>query len=145
MASQFERFKQFARRHPKLVQEVRSNRRTWQEIYEEWTIFGEEHDIWAPYRETGTYSAKEPNRDSSPERKNESLYSLLSLLKKIDIDEAMSYASQINEALTSVRDMIEKNKNDKQSKSHNDAEFQQQPPQGYDPYWQPYQTPPWHS
>ena len=50
MESKLEQFKDFVRRHPLLRDEVRNNRRTWQSIYEEWVLYGENDSIWEPYR-----------------------------------------------------------------------------------------------
>lgn len=50
MQSKMDQFKDFVRRHPSLRDEVRSNKRTWQNIYEEWTLYGEDDSQWSNYR-----------------------------------------------------------------------------------------------
>lgn len=150
MEPQLTRFKQFARNHPKLVEEVRGNRKTWQEIYEEWMIFGEDHDIWDPYRSENikTASARKGN-DHSPvkesEGQKESPFAVLSLLKNIDFDDLLDYASQINEALKSVQKLVEQYQKDKRSNGEDAPEFRQPPPPpGYGPYPHQNQSPYWH-
>lgn len=44
-------FKQFVKKHPKLIKEVRKEQRSWQDVYENWVLFGESDPIWDPYRE----------------------------------------------------------------------------------------------
>lgn len=45
-------FREFVRKYPKLRDDVKSGERTWQNIYEEWTLYGEEDRTWAKYRST---------------------------------------------------------------------------------------------
>lgn len=52
MQSKMDQFKDFVRRHPSLRDEVRNNTRTWQNIYEEWTLYGEDDSQWSNYRTT---------------------------------------------------------------------------------------------
>ena len=33
-------FKQFVKSHPKLVEQVRKQQKTWKELYEDWYLFG---------------------------------------------------------------------------------------------------------
>ena len=51
MQSKMDEFREFVRRHPKIRDEVRAGRRTWQNIYEEWVIYGEDDAQWYDYRE----------------------------------------------------------------------------------------------
>ena len=48
-----QQFKEFVNHHPKMVHEVRSGHKTWQQFYEEWYLLGEEDPIWATYRPDG--------------------------------------------------------------------------------------------
>ena len=52
-------FKQFVRRHPKLIQEVQTQEKSWQSLYENWVMFGEEDEMWSPYRQSKSEDAKE--------------------------------------------------------------------------------------
>lgn len=39
-------FKQFVKKHPKLIKEVRKEQRSWQDVYENWvTLRGERPDL----------------------------------------------------------------------------------------------------
>ena len=42
MASRMDEFREFVSSHEKIKEEVRSGKRTWQSIYEDWVILGEE-------------------------------------------------------------------------------------------------------
>lgn len=114
------RFKEFVKRHPKLVEEVRNNRRSWQDIYEEWVIFGEDHEIWDPYlpekkKENRSSSAEtEPHRNANrppnpfTNRPPAPPMNLFSLLSKIDFDDLQHYMSQVDGALSTLQQLIEK-------------------------------------
>ncbi len=40
------KFKEFVKNNPKLIQEVRKGKATWQELYEDWYVLGEEDKRW---------------------------------------------------------------------------------------------------
>ena len=42
-------FREFVGRYPKIRDDVRSGKRTWQNIYEEWAIYGENDNQWQQY------------------------------------------------------------------------------------------------
>ena len=50
MSSRLEAFREFISRHSSLRKEVLSGKKTWQNIYEDWVILGEENEIWNSYR-----------------------------------------------------------------------------------------------
>ena len=59
-----QQFKEFVNHHPKMVHEVRSGHKTWQQFYEEWYLLGEEDPIWATFRPDGApaYSSVKENK-----------------------------------------------------------------------------------
>ncbi len=56
MSSRIELFREFISRHPSLRNEVLSGKKTWQSIYEDWVILGEDNEIWNPYKNTNNNS-----------------------------------------------------------------------------------------
>ena len=52
-----EEFKEFVRKYPKLKYEVRDGKRTWQSIYEEWTLLGDDGS-WDAYKGEGKTSGE---------------------------------------------------------------------------------------
>lgn len=51
MESRMPKFREFVSKYPKLREEVRSGNKTWQSIYEEWVIYGENDNTWKKYQE----------------------------------------------------------------------------------------------
>ena len=47
--SRLDEFRVFVQKHPLLRDEVKSQNRTWQSIYEEWVLYGEGNDFWKAY------------------------------------------------------------------------------------------------
>ena len=44
-------FKLFLKDNPKIVRDVRMGKKTWQEIYEDWSLLGEDDEIWNEFKE----------------------------------------------------------------------------------------------
>ena len=67
MDSQLDEFKKFVRKYPGLKYDVRSGKATWQSIYEEWYLYGEEDSPWEKYKEipTETSTSKTPATNSN--------------------------------------------------------------------------------
>ena len=51
MDNQLDEFKSFVRKYPGLKNDVRSGKATWQSIYEEWYLYGEDDSQWEKYKE----------------------------------------------------------------------------------------------
>ena len=49
MSAKMEEFRTFVSKHPLLRDEVRNNKFTWQNVYEEWVLYGEDDDSWKKY------------------------------------------------------------------------------------------------
>ncbi len=62
MDSQLDEFKNFVRKYPGLRYDVRSGKATWQSIYEEWYLYGEDDSQWEKYKEI----TNETNQASTP-------------------------------------------------------------------------------
>lgn len=69
-----QQFKEFVNHHPKMVHDVRSGQKTWQQFYEEWYLLGEEDPIWATYRPDGApafSSVKENKKEKEKDNRTE--------------------------------------------------------------------------
>ncbi|MGX1982625.1 putative coat protein YlbD-like [Thermolongibacillus altinsuensis] len=90
-----EQFKQFIKKHPKLVREVRSGKKTWKELYNDWYLFGEEDEIWNEYKE-------EIETESSAAL----MQKLATYLQKIDINHLQQHISTVQQAITSIQNIV---------------------------------------
>ncbi len=110
MSTSVERFREFVKKHPKLVELVRNKSRTWQSLYEDWIILGSNDASWTPFsdsnvsennsvenndenitinNEKSTFESTEKSSSNNLELVN----GILSLVKSINTD-------SINKALT---------------------------------------------
>jgi hypothetical protein len=100
-----ENFKLFVQKNPRIVQEVRQGRKSWQELYEDWSIFGEEHQTW---REINALEpiVKTTAEQVKSENKNDFMNQVLGYFKKLDMDQVQSQMNNLSSALTTVQGVI---------------------------------------
>ncbi|RAK23243.1 putative coat protein YlbD-like [Anoxybacillus vitaminiphilus] len=106
-----EQFKQFVKRHPKMIKEVRSGNKTWKEFYEDWYLFGEEDEIWERYKEA---KEEEPSTNF--------MSKIVSSLKNIDANELEKYIANFQEAISAIQNVIGQFQSGKQNDSHTKAQ-----------------------
>lgn len=98
-------FKQFVQKNPKIVQEVRQGRKNWQELYEDWVIFGEDHETWREINEQPSV-AKSNTETVKTENKTDFMNQVLGYFKKLDMDQVQTQMNNLSSALTSVQGVI---------------------------------------
>jgi hypothetical protein len=92
-----EEFKNFVKKHPKIIREVRNGNKTWKEFYEDWYLFGEEDEIWDRYKEE---KGEQKSQDESIVTK------VVSSLKNIDIKDMQQYIANVQEAISAIQSVI---------------------------------------
>ena len=95
LSAEVQKFKAFVQKHPALIKEVRQGNTTWQDLFEEWYLLGEDDPKWEPYRIGG----KPVQREKSSLEKNEWLVQLLESVKKLDPEQIQTFANQMSKAL----------------------------------------------
>ena len=112
MGSKMENFRQFVSKHPLLREEVRNNKFTWQNVYEEWVLYGEEDESWQKYekqeqKNTNTFdtSQEEPQTNNDQTQSNstvnlDSIKSIMNYVQKINPD-------SLNKTLNTVQKVIQ--------------------------------------
>lgn len=91
MQSRMEEFREFVGRHPKVRDDVRSGKRTWQNIYEEWYLYGENDPQWQQYRDDNQNDQTSTNQNSTAQNQTQGTQSLNDSIKNI-----LSYVQKIN-------------------------------------------------
>lgn len=105
MSSKMENFRQFVLKHPLLRDEVRNNKFTWQNVYEEWVLYGEEDESWKKYEKQeqqdtfDTQSINEQNQTNSTVNLD-SIKSIMNYVQKINPD-------SLNKTLNTVQKVIQ--------------------------------------
>lgn len=72
-----EEFKTFVRKKPELARFVNSGEMTWQKFYEQWSLYGEDDNVWSKYSKKNTEEKKEETFSFS---------SIADMIKKVDMD-----------------------------------------------------------
>lgn len=103
MASRMDEFRDFVKRYPSVRNDVLAGKKTWQQIYEDWVIFGENDAMWQPYRlDSGS---KETTKTSSSPKKledlinSENLKTIVGYIKKINPDTLSKTLNTIQKVL----------------------------------------------
>lgn len=94
-------FKQFVKRHPKLISEVRKENKGWQEIYENWVLLGEEDAIWAKYKDT-----KASKKESSESDANDFLSKMAAAIRNMDSNQMNEQIHKMSQSISSLQGLI---------------------------------------
>lgn len=92
--SRMDEFRQFVKEYPLLKEAVKAKERSWQDIYEEWVLYGEASDSWVKYKETETTTP------SSNQFSFDGIKNMLGNIKKVDPE-------KINNTLNSVQKVLQ--------------------------------------
>ncbi|MGR3763735.1 YlbD family protein [Rossellomorea sp. NS-SX7] len=95
-------FKEFVRKHPKIVKDVRSGNANWQELYEDWYLLGEEDTRWDIYRD----EENKVGADKGESSKNGWFDHVGELVKNMDANQLQSHINNISEVLGTVQGVI---------------------------------------
>lgn len=84
-----EEFKSFVKNRPELIKYVNSGEMTWQKFYEQWSLYGEDEEVWSKYQKV-------------KEEKQESLNfsGFTQMLKNIDMN-------QVQKGVNSLQKVVE--------------------------------------
>lgn len=93
--SRMEEFKEFVSKHPKLKEDVNNKTYTWQNIYENWVILGENDPMWNKYKEV---KETKPNTLEDLLSQN-NIKSIINYVKKLDPDSISKTLNTVQKVL----------------------------------------------
>ncbi len=97
MDNQLDEFKQFARKYPGLKYEVRSGKTTWQSIFEEWYLYGEEDSQWEKYKEIPSETTASKETKASDEKSSHDSKSSTSTMSGTEMmTQALQYIQKMD-------------------------------------------------
>lgn len=104
MSSRLEDFRKFVSKHPEVRNEVLNGKKSWQQIYEDWTLFGEESDIWKFNQGTSKPKEDSSKSNSNPKKledffSNDTLKTIMGYVKKINPDTLSKTLNTIQKVL----------------------------------------------
>jgi len=95
-------FKEFVRQNPKLIQQVRNGDTTWQELFEEWYLLGEEDTKWDPYR------AENQEKQTTKEETNTGdwVSRMMTIVKNMDPEQLQGQITHLSQAIAAVQGVL---------------------------------------
>lgn len=105
-----QKFKQFVRHHPKMIQIVRNGEKTWQQFYEEWYLLGEQDAVWNAYKESPVetkQAAAQTNVVQGEEAKKDWMGQMLTFIKNMDVDQMQQHLANVTNVIGSVQQVVQ--------------------------------------
>ncbi|WP_158095018.1 YlbD family protein [Gottfriedia luciferensis] len=100
-----DQFRQFVMDHPKLRDEVNAGKKTWQQYFEDWYLYGADHEMWDAYRNE---SRRSDPKNSAKNVQSEEGYvgKVISFVKNLDPDQIQDHLSNVNSTLSNIQQLI---------------------------------------
>ena len=133
MSLKTDEFKAFVKNHPGLKKSVYEEHKSWQSIFEEWTLFGPDNEMWNKYEsdyvledsnETQT-AVKEEKIQSSGNMSNlcEIVKTCVNYVKKLDTDSVTKTVNNVQKLMSLVAGLGAVNTVNAQNKMTGDPLF----------------------
>ncbi|MCF3942542.1 YlbD family protein [Oceanobacillus alkalisoli] len=104
------RFKTFINRHPKLIRKIRKDGKSWQEIYEQWILLGEDDIHWEQYkeekRETAESDEKKNETFSKLDLKPDFVKQILKYTETVDVNKLQEQVQQLSKTIATVQEIV---------------------------------------
>jgi hypothetical protein len=95
------KFKEFVRNNPKMIQEVRKGNATWQELYEDWYLLGEDDSRWDSIGEE-----KSTELESTSEKKTDWMSTITGMMKKMDPNQVQHHINTLSQAIGAIQGLL---------------------------------------
>lgn len=95
-----EKFKEFVKQNPQIIREVRLGNATWQDLYEDWYLLGEDDSRWDSFKEN------KGEKRTSEEKKSDWMGNIMGTLKHMDANQMQGYINNLSQALSAVQGVI---------------------------------------
>ncbi|MBS8263332.1 hypothetical protein DYI25_02630 [Mesobacillus boroniphilus] len=96
-----EKFKEFVKAHPELVQEVRKGNTSWQEMYEDWYLLGEDDPKW-----NNKSQNDKDEKSEEKEKKTDWLGTIMGAVKNMDPEQMQGQIHNISQALGAIQGVL---------------------------------------
>ena len=95
-------FKEFVKNNPNIIKEVRNGKATWQELYEDWYLLGEDDKRW----ETIGVETRSESEAESSSAKGDWMSNIMGMVKKMDPNQMQNHINNISQALGAIQGVI---------------------------------------
>lgn len=108
--SKIEEFKEFVRKNPSLISQVKNNNMTWQQFYEFYDLYGEDKNIWNNYIRSNNVE-----NNSNTKNTSSSLTEIINIAKNMDVNKVQEGIVSLQKAIGLVSDLFVKDNTNKTS------------------------------
>ncbi|MCR2820840.1 YlbD family protein [Lederbergia panacisoli] len=98
-----EQFKAFVKEHPKLLQLVRREEYTWQELYEDWYLLGADDPKWSKFKNNITEPEQVVTKQE-PEKKW--MNQITGIIKNMDANQVQHHINQLSQAIGAIQGVL---------------------------------------
>lgn len=95
------KFKEFVKNNPNIIQEVRKGNASWQELYEDWYLLGEDDKRWETIQ-----ADKKSDSETKTETKGDLMSNLMGMVKKMDPNQVQHHINNLSQALGAIQGVI---------------------------------------
>ena len=113
--SKIEDFKVFVRENPKLINYVKENKKTWQNFYEMYDIYGKNNEIWDDYLKE---EIKKENKEEVKKINITSFNDILNMAKNMDVNKVQEGITSLQKAISLFSDLFIKNEDNSPKSSY---------------------------
>ena len=110
-------FKEFVKKHPKLINYVKNNEMSWQKFYEMYDLYGEDETVWKDYIEQKD-EEKINNNTEKIALGGLTLSEFINFIKKVDLDSLQEGISNVQRVLGVVQDFSKKDSKTEQKSTY---------------------------
>ncbi len=102
-----QQFKQFVKKHPHIIQEVREGHKTWQAFYEEWSILGEEDLFWKKYQNDNNHLDEQVSIKEEEAKESTQLSDILTMVKSINLNELQGHIKNLSSMMNTLQGLLQ--------------------------------------
>lgn len=98
------KFKEFVKKYPNISKEVRKGNTSWQELYEDWYLLGEDDPRWEIFKsERVIDQTEEMNKE---ENKSDFMTQVFNYIKTMDLNQMQQHIDHVSQAIGAVQGVL---------------------------------------